>query len=77
MFEDLFKDIYFNDILSGLDNYLEVYKNTLPKCYWRKNRVKGKTKKTYIVCHNHLHDILPSPKMVNMILQIIGRGERI
>lgn len=77
MFEDLFKDIDFNDILSGLDNYLEVYKDTLPKCYWRKNRFKGKIKKTYIVCYNYLHDMLPSPEMVNMMLRTIGRGGRI
>ena len=77
MFEDLFNDIDFNDILSGLDNYFEIYNNTLPKRYWRKNRFKGKTKKTYIICYNHLHDLLPSPRMINMMLRCIGKGGRI
>lgn len=71
------KYIDFNDILFGLDNYFEFYKDTLPKCYWRKIRSKGKIKKTYIVCYNHLHDMLPSPKMLNTMLRIIGTGGRI
>ena len=71
------KDIDFNNILFVLDNYFEIYKDTLPKCYWRKNRVKGKIKKTHILCYNHLHNMLPSPKILNIMLRTIGRGGRI
>ena len=69
MIEDLFKEIDIDVILSGLDNYLKIYKDTSPKRYWRKIRCKGKIKKTYITRYNLIHDLLPSPSLVTMMLR--------
>lgn len=74
MIEDVFKDINIDDVFSGLFNYIDVYNDTRPKIFYRKNRFKGKCKKTYIIKYNYLHDFLPSPDLLNMCLRNIGRG---
>lgn len=77
MIDDLFKEIDIDDILSGLDNYLKIYEDTSPRRYWRKIRCKGKIKKTYITCYNPLHDLLPSPRLVTMMLRHTVRSGKI
>lgn len=77
MIEDVFKDINIDDVFSGLFSYIDVYNDTRSKKFYRKNRFKGKCKKTYIIKYNYLHDFLPSPDLLIMCLRNIGRGGRI
>ncbi len=58
-------------ILDGLNNYLQIYKSTMPKFYKRKIRYKHKIKYQHIYQYNPLHELLPNPKIINMALRHI------
>lgn len=74
MLDDLFKDIDFTGIF---DNLIEIYEDCMPKKFYRKFRVKGKIKRRYMIRYNVLNDLLPSPRIMRMMLRSIGSRARI
>ena len=54
-------------ITDGLNNYIELFWNTRPRYIYRKIRFKRKFYKKYMLIYNPIHDLLPSPIIVNMM----------
>ena len=52
------------DILDGINNYTQIYINTMPKKFYRKIRFKKNIKRRYMIRINHLHDLLLSPNLI-------------
>lgn len=77
MIEEALKDISIDDVFSGLNSYIDFYNNSRPKVFYRKNRFKGKCKRTYIMRYNPLHELLISPIFLVRSLKMINRGGRI
>lgn len=61
MIEDYFKDI---DITKCLDNYINLYIDTMPKKIYRKVRFKNKHKKRYMIFYNKFHDFMIDPRFI-------------
>jgi len=68
MIEDIFKDI---DITSCLDNYINLYIDTMPKKIYMKVRFKKKHKKRYMIFYNKFHDFMIDPRF---IMRMFKRG---
>lgn len=77
MIEEVLKDIITNDVFSGLNSYIDFYNNSRPKVFYRKNRFKGKCKRTYIIRYNPLHELLIPPTFFVRRLEKMNRGGRI
>ena len=74
MLEDLFKDI---DITKCLENYVDLYIDTMPKKIYRKVRYKNKHKKRYMVIINHFHDFMIDPRFIIKTIKGGLNGEKI
>lgn len=59
------------DTLDNIFNFYEqIYKD---KIFYRKIRFKGKIKKRYMISHNMLCELLPSPKLLTFGLKPITK----
>lgn len=64
-----------NFLIDGINNYADLYVNTMPKMIHRKYRVKGKIKKRYLMVYSPIHDFLINPSFpVRYFINSIKNG---
>lgn len=78
MFSELFNDSLIEELKKGIDNYMDIYKLTLPKVIKFKRRYrfnKNKFRIQYVTRKNLLNDLLISPNL--LLRPLINSGGRI
>lgn len=63
MLEEIINDLIPN-ILDVINNYTQIYIDTMPKKFYRKIRFKKNIKRRYMIRINRLHDLLMPPSLI-------------